>query len=68
MAVRDRVRMAIETSVGEAEKTLAETPDVDDHARLSILLNGWFRGLAGAIEEIAVELDSRGDDPSTTRA
>jgi hypothetical protein len=60
MAVRDRVRMAIETSVGEAEKTLAATPDADDHARLSILLNGWFRGLAGAIEEIAVELDSRG--------
>jgi hypothetical protein len=59
VAVRDRVREAIESSVDEAARTLAEAPDADDHVRLTILLEGWFRGLAGALEEIAVELDSK---------
>jgi len=59
MSVRERVVSAIEARVTEADKLLAETADADDHTRLSILVSGWFRGLAGALEEIAVELDEQ---------
>lgn len=57
MAVRDRVLKAIEAPVDEAAKLLTEINDPNE--RLTILVNGWFRGIAGALEEIASELDRR---------
>ncbi|HZQ82243.1 MAG TPA: hypothetical protein VFB25_09750 [Gaiellaceae bacterium] len=59
MSTRERVVTAIEARVIEAEKLLAEAVDADEHARLSILITGWCRGIAGALEEIAVELDEQ---------
>jgi hypothetical protein len=59
MGARERVVAALEAPVAEAEKLLAETPHADEHTRLSILMTGWFRGVAGALEELAVELDEQ---------
>jgi hypothetical protein len=59
MGVRERVQEAVNASTSRAEKLLAEAPDADEHARLTILVNGWFQGIAAALEEIAVELDMR---------
>ena len=58
MAVRDRVQRAIEAPTAEAQKLLAETPHADPYERLSVLVSGWFRGLAAALEELAVEIDA----------
>jgi hypothetical protein len=58
MGVLARVQRAIEGPTAEAQKLLAETPNSDDHERLSVLVNGWFRGLAAALEELAIELDA----------
>ena len=52
------MQRAIEAPTAEAQKVLAETPHADDHERLTVLMNGWFRGLAGALEELAIELDA----------
>jgi hypothetical protein len=58
VGLRERVRMAIDGPVGEAQKLLDGAPGADEHARLSMLVNGWFRGIAGALEEIALEVDA----------
>jgi hypothetical protein len=55
--LRDRVRQAIEAPVGEAEKLLNELNDADRETRLSILITGWSRGLAAALEELAIAVD-----------
>lgn len=55
--MRERVRQAIAVPVAEAEKLLAELQDADADVRLSILVSGWFRGLAAALEELAIALD-----------
>jgi hypothetical protein len=57
MGARERVHRAIESAVGDADKTLSEAPHAGDHERLTILLDGWFRGLADALEELAIEVD-----------
>lgn len=57
MGARERVHRAIEASVADADKTLSQTPNAGDHERLTILVDGWFQGLAGALEELAVEID-----------
>jgi hypothetical protein len=57
MGVRERVRDAIEAPTAQAERLLDEARHADPYDRLTILLNGWFRALAGALEELAVELD-----------
>ena len=59
MGVRERVHDAIDSSTTRAAKTLAEAPHADPHERLTILVNGWFEGIAAALEEIALELDAR---------
>jgi hypothetical protein len=59
MGVRERVVGAIGEPVNEAEKLLAEAQHADEHTRLTILMTGWFRGIAAALEEIAVELDEQ---------
>jgi hypothetical protein len=58
MGLRERVSMAITSPVDEARKLLEETQHADEHVRLSILLDGWFRGIAGALDELAVEIDA----------
>jgi hypothetical protein len=58
VGVRERVQRAIESPVAEAERVLAEAPHAKPHERLSILMNGWFRGIAGALDELAIELES----------
>jgi hypothetical protein len=55
--LRERIRLAIETPVGEAERLLNELKDADTETRLSILISGWARGLASALEELAIAVD-----------
>lgn len=57
MSLQNRVRTALETPVAAAEKLLDELPEDDVHRRLAIQLDGWGRGIADALEEIALELD-----------
>jgi class 3 adenylate cyclase len=59
MGVRERVVDAIGDPVNEAERLLAEAQHADEHTRLTILMTGWFRGLAAALEELAIELDEQ---------
>jgi hypothetical protein len=57
VGLRERVRDSIETPVAEATKLLAESKGADLETRLAMIIDGWGRGLAGALEELAVELD-----------
>ena len=59
MGVRERVHVALDTSTARTEKVLGEAVHADPHERLMILVNGWFQGIAAALEEIALELDER---------
>ncbi|HEY2371262.1 MAG TPA: hypothetical protein VGH82_01815 [Gaiellaceae bacterium] len=58
MSLQNRVHSALEAPVVAAEKILDELPVDDVHQRLAIQLDGWGRGIADALEEIARELDS----------
>jgi hypothetical protein len=58
MGVLERVQRAIEGPTAQAQKLLAETPDAEAQERLSVLVNSWFRGIAAALEELAIELDA----------
>lgn len=58
MSLQNRVHTALETPVAAAEKLLVELPEDDVHNRLGIQIDGWGRGIADALEEIAIELDS----------
>ncbi|HZT14567.1 MAG TPA: hypothetical protein VFA19_01345 [Gaiellaceae bacterium] len=49
--------MAIDAPVTEAVRTLDRSPGTDLEARLSILINGWGRGLAAGLEELAIAVD-----------
>lgn len=55
--LRERIRLAIEAPVAAAEKQLNELKDADSETRLSILISGWSRGLASALEELAIVVD-----------
>jgi len=66
--MRERVRQAIAGPVAEAEKLLAALQDADADTRLSILASGWFRGLAAALEELAIALDDLLAHPATETA
>jgi hypothetical protein len=54
---RERVHAAIVDSVDAAERELEELRDSDTETRLSTLISGWARGLAAALEELAVAVD-----------
>jgi hypothetical protein len=56
MAERERVKQAIETPVDEAAKLLEELPHGDLETRVAILIDGWGRGLAAGLEEIAIAI------------
>jgi hypothetical protein len=57
MGVRERVRDAIQTPVDAAEEELRELQDADVETRLTVLIDGWARGLAAALEELAIAVD-----------
>jgi hypothetical protein len=57
MGQHERVRRAIEGPVREAEKLLAELTNPSSETKLSILISGWGRGLAAALEELAIAID-----------
>jgi hypothetical protein len=65
VGVRDRVQRAIESPVAEADRLLAEAPHAEPHERLTILMTGWFRGIAAGLDELAIEVESmqRGEPP-----
>jgi hypothetical protein len=58
MSLQARVHTALEAPVVAAEKILDELPEDDAQERLAIQLDGWGRGIADALEEIAIDLDS----------
>jgi hypothetical protein len=56
MAERERVKKAIEAPVAEAAKLLDESRESDVETRLAMLIDGWGRGLAAALEELAIAM------------
>jgi hypothetical protein len=61
------VHEAIERSVSESETLLAELDSKDVETRLPLLVTGWLRGIAAALEELAIAVDdlqarAEGDD------
>jgi hypothetical protein len=54
--VRIRVHEAVEAAVRDAAD-LAERSNADSETRLRMVVDGWGRGLAAALEELAVSLD-----------
>jgi hypothetical protein len=57
MGVRERVQDAIQAPVEAAADELRELQDADAETRLTVLIDGWARGLAAALEELAVAID-----------
>src|SRR6059058_2985737 len=55
--LRKRVRDAIEGPVSESEGLLNDLTAETTDTRLAIQISGWGRGLAAALEEIAIALD-----------
>jgi hypothetical protein len=62
------VRDAIQASVDAAEQELRELQDADTETRLTVLIDGWARGLAAALEELAVAVDELERREATTTA
>jgi len=56
VAERERVKKAIEAPVAEAAKLLEESRGADAETRLAMRIDGWGRGLAAGLEELAVSL------------
>jgi hypothetical protein len=57
MGLRERVQQAIEAPVGRAESLLDDVQDADVETKLSILINGWCRGVSAVLEELAIAID-----------
>jgi len=56
MAERERVKKAIEAPVDEAVKLLSESSAADVETRLALRIDGWGRGLAAGLEELAIAI------------
>ena len=56
MAEHERVKKAIEAPVDEATKLLDESRDAELETRLAMRIDGWGRGLAAGLEELAVAI------------
>jgi len=54
---RERVRRAIEAPVSEAVSLLDQSHGADIETRLMMLINGWGRGLAAGLEELALGIE-----------
>jgi hypothetical protein len=57
VGARERVRDAIEGPVDAAAEELRDLRDADAEERLTVLIDGWARGLAAALEELAIAID-----------
>ena len=57
MGARERVRDAIQASVDDAQRDLRDLREADSETRLTVLIDGWARGLAAALEELAIAVD-----------
>ena len=57
MPERERVTKAIEAPVAEAAKLLAEASEADVETRLAMRIDGWGRGLAAGLEELAIAVE-----------
>jgi hypothetical protein len=57
MGLRERVQQAVEGPVRESERLLLDVQEADAETRLSILINGWCRGVSAALEELAIAID-----------
>lgn len=71
MAERERVKQAVEAPVDEATKLLGESRDADVETRLAMRIDGWGRGLAAGLEELAIAIGelrraSSPDEPHAT--
>jgi hypothetical protein len=55
--LHERIHEALEEPVEEAEKLLSELTSPDAETKLSILISGWGRALAAALEELAIAID-----------
>lgn len=66
MGLRERVQHAIEGPVGESHKLLDDAPNADVETKVSILVNGWFRGISAALEELAIAIDDLRERPSVS--
>ena len=60
VSLRERVRRAIADHVDASEELLLQLDTADEATKLTTFASGWFRGLAAALEELALELDQRG--------
>lgn len=66
MSERERVRHAIEGPVEEAVKLVDASAAADVETRLSMLINGWGRGLAAGLEELAIAVGDLRRHPGPT--
>ena len=57
VSLRERVQRAVAEHVDASEGLLLQLESADEATKLSTFASGWFRGLAAALEEIAVEID-----------
>jgi hypothetical protein len=57
MGARERVRDAIQASVDDAQRDLRDLRDADFETRLTVVVDGWARGFAAALEELAIAVD-----------
>jgi hypothetical protein len=57
VGTRERVRAAITAPTDEAARVLEQLRSASEVERLTIVIDGWCRGLAAGIEELAVSLD-----------
>jgi hypothetical protein len=67
MSERDRVRQAIQASVDHADALLEGLQESDLETRLRVVVDGWGRGIAAALEELAIALEdlrTRQDEPT----
>jgi hypothetical protein len=68
MADRERVKKAIEAPVDAATKLLDEMPKGDVETRLAMLIDGWGRGLAAGLEELAISIGELRRAPASDKA
>jgi hypothetical protein len=57
MGLRERIHTAIQGPVDEATKLIDTSEEIDEHTRITLLLNGWFRGVSAALEELATAIE-----------
>jgi hypothetical protein len=57
MAERERVRAAIQGPVDHADKLLEGLQGADLEIRLRVIVDGWGRGLAAGLEELAIAVE-----------